>query len=78
MREFSAESKGWLASYFGSIDATALLIAFDAGRASAPDPSADSQLLSFVRGAAVDYANGRPVQECFDEILTALLVDSPA
>lgn len=35
MREFSAESKAWLASYHGSIDSTALLLAFEAGRASA-------------------------------------------
>lgn len=33
-REFSAEARNWLINYHGSIDATALLLAFDAGAQS--------------------------------------------
>jgi len=35
MRKITDQARRWLANYHGSIDATALLLAFDAGRESA-------------------------------------------
>ena len=36
--KFSAEAFGWIRNYHGSVDSTALLMAFDAGRRVAPEP----------------------------------------
>ena len=43
-REFSSESRKWLNNYHGSIDATALLLAFDAGAASLSTPRTDTPM----------------------------------
>jgi hypothetical protein len=42
VRSFSEESKRWLRNYNGSIDATAILLAFDAGQNQALADAANS------------------------------------
>jgi hypothetical protein len=50
--KFSREAQEWLKSYSGSIDSTALLLAFDAGRSA-------GRSASRVRKAAREYLDAR-------------------